>query len=137
MLEDWTLSEAQLLERLRKRSAIFADIVVEQSVMLQDVDMEFRAVRRKRADLGLLNHALNLFLETRNPFEPQRMRKPKMEAAATRGVSNIHSTHPVPAMAFGAEFGLTRAHAAQAGSRGRTGGGDQAQRLHRALHHPR
>ena len=42
MLEDWTLSEAQLLERLRKRSAIFADIVVEQPVMLQDVDMEFR-----------------------------------------------------------------------------------------------
>src|ERR1051326_7773068 len=79
MLEDWTLSEAQLLERLRKRSAIFADIVVEQPVMLQ-VDMEFRAARRKRADLGLLNHALDLFLEPRNPFEPQRMRKPKMEA---------------------------------------------------------
>jgi hypothetical protein len=80
MLEDWTLSEAQLLERLRKRSAIFADIVVEQPVMLQDVDTEFRAARRKRADLGLLNHTLNLFLEPRNPFEPQRMRKPKMEA---------------------------------------------------------
>jgi len=80
MLEDWTLSEAQLLERLRKRSAIFADIVVEQPVMLRDVDTEFRASRRKRADLGLLNHTLNLFLEPRNPFEPQRMRKPKMEA---------------------------------------------------------
>ena len=41
---------------------------------------EFRAARRKRADLGLLHHTLNLFLEPRNPFEPQRMRKPKMEA---------------------------------------------------------
>jgi hypothetical protein len=81
MLEDWTLSEAQLLERLRKRSVIFADIVVEQPVMLRDVDTEFRASRRRRADLGLLNHTLNLFLEPRNPFEPQRMRKPKMEAA--------------------------------------------------------
>ena len=48
--------------------------------MLQDVDTESRAARRKRADLGLLNHTLNLFLEPRNPFEPQRMRKPKMEA---------------------------------------------------------
>ena len=80
MLEDWTLSEAQLQERLHKRSAVFADIVVEQPVMLQDVDTEFRAARRKRADLGLLHHTLNLFLEPRNPFEPQRMRKPKMEA---------------------------------------------------------
>ena len=44
------------------------------------VDAEFRAARRKRSDLGLLHHALNLFLEPRNPFEPQRMRKPKMEA---------------------------------------------------------
>jgi len=80
MLEDWTLSEAQLLERLRKRSAAFADIAVEQPATLQDVDTEFRAARRKRADLGLLHHTLNLFLEPRNPFEPQRMRKPKMEA---------------------------------------------------------
>ncbi len=80
MLQDWTLSEAQLQERLHKRSAVFADIVVEQPVMLQDVDTEFRAARRKRADLGLLHHTLNLFLEPRNPFEPQRMRKPKMEA---------------------------------------------------------
>jgi len=80
MLENWTLSEAQLQERLHKRSAVFADIVVEQPVMLQDVDTEFRAARRKRADFGLLHHTLNLFLEPRNPFEPQRMRKPKMEA---------------------------------------------------------
>jgi hypothetical protein len=80
MLEDWTLSEAQLLERLHKRSAVFAEIVVEEPVLLQDVDTEFRTARRKRADLGLLNHTVNLFLEPRNPFEPQRMRKPKMEA---------------------------------------------------------
>ena len=80
MLEDRTLSEAQLLERLRKQSAVFAEIAVEQSATLRDVDTEFRAARRKRSDLGLLNHTLNLFLEPRNPFEPQRMRKPKMEA---------------------------------------------------------
>src|ERR1043165_8014095 len=81
MLGDGTPSEAQLLERLRERSAIFAEIAIEQPATLQDVDTEFRAARRKRSDLGLLNHTLNLFLEPRNPFEPQRMRKPKMEAA--------------------------------------------------------
>jgi hypothetical protein len=80
MLEDRIPSEAQVVERLRKRSAVFADIVVEQPVILQDVDTEFRAARRKRADLGLLHHTLNLFLEPRNPFEPQKRRKPKREA---------------------------------------------------------
>ena len=80
MLEYWALSEAQLLEKLRGRSAVFAEIAVEQPATLRDVDTEFRAARRKRSDLGLLHHTLNLFLEPRNPFEPQRMRKPKMEA---------------------------------------------------------
>ncbi|WP_394831783.1 hypothetical protein LVJ94_35230 [Pendulispora rubella] len=43
------------------------------------------------------------------------LRDTLMQAAATRGVSNIHSLHPVPAMAYGAEFGLNRALAAQPG----------------------
>jgi hypothetical protein len=34
----------------------------------------------KRSDIGLRNHTLNVFLEPRNPFEPGRMRRPKMEA---------------------------------------------------------
>jgi DNA-directed RNA polymerase subunit beta' len=37
----------------------------------------------------------------------QKLRSTLVEAAATGGVSNIHGTHPVPGMAFGAEFGLT------------------------------
>lgn len=36
-----------------------------------------------------------------------RLRNTIMDAAATGAVSNIHSSHPIPAMAFGAEFGLT------------------------------
>ena len=48
---------------------------------LLEVDTEFRSARRKRADLGFLNHTMNLLFEPRNPFEPQRMRKPKLEAA--------------------------------------------------------
>jgi hypothetical protein len=35
---------------------------------------------RRRADLGLRNRLANLLLEPRNPFEPARRRKPKMEA---------------------------------------------------------
>ena len=74
------MTEPELSEGLRKCRPIFPDLAVEQPVTLRDVDTEFRAARRKRADIGLLNHTLNLFLEPRNPFEPQRMRKPKMEA---------------------------------------------------------
>ena len=35
----------------------------------------------QRLDLGVVNRALNVFLEPRNPFEPERTRKPKMETA--------------------------------------------------------
>jgi hypothetical protein len=49
-------------------------------VTFQEVDTEFRGARRNRADIGIANHVLNLFLEPRNPFEPKRGRKPKMEA---------------------------------------------------------
>jgi len=34
---------------------------------------------KQRSDLGVVNRALNVFLEPRNPFEPARTRKPKME----------------------------------------------------------
>ena len=79
-MEDTMWAEAELRERLRKRRPVFADITMEQTVTLLEVDTEFRSARRKRADLGFLNHTLNLLLEPRNPFEPQRMRKPKLEA---------------------------------------------------------
>jgi hypothetical protein len=80
-MEDRILTEAEFGEALRRRKPVFSDVTVETPVLIEDVDEQFRAARRKRADLGFLNHVFNLFLEPRNPFEPQRMRKPKMEAA--------------------------------------------------------
>ena len=74
------LTDAELSEGLRKRRPVFPDVTVDQPVTLQEVDVEFRAARRNRADIGIANHVLNLFLEPRNPFEPKRVRKPKMEA---------------------------------------------------------
>jgi DNA-directed RNA polymerase subunit beta' len=44
-----------------------------------------------------------------------RLRDTILDAAATLGRSNIHGPHPVPALAFGAEFGLTSEHAAKPG----------------------
>jgi hypothetical protein len=79
-MDDAILTESELREKLHKRSSIFPDVTVAQPVTLQTVDAEFRAARRNRADIGVANHLLNLFLEPRNPFEPKRVRKPKMEA---------------------------------------------------------
>jgi DNA-directed RNA polymerase subunit beta' len=40
-----------------------------------------------------------------------RLSKTLLDAAATGGTSNIHSLHPIPGMAYGAEFGLNQEHA--------------------------
>ena len=80
MLEREFLSESELLEGLRRRKPVFADDPPEQSVLLRDVNLEFHTARQTRSDIGLRNHILNVFLEPRNPFEPGRMRRPKMEA---------------------------------------------------------
>ena len=74
------LTESELREALRKRRPVFPDVTVEQPVTLEAVDAEFGAARRNRADIGIANHILNIFLEPRNPFEPKRVRKPKMDA---------------------------------------------------------
>lgn len=42
-------------------------------------------------------------------LQHQRLKETLLEAAATNGISNIHGLHPVPGIAFGAEFGATRA----------------------------
>jgi hypothetical protein len=80
MVENSIVSEAELLNGLRRREPVFTDDRTEGSATLQEVDHAFRAARQKRTDLAVVNHTLNLFLEPRNPFEPGRARKPKMEA---------------------------------------------------------
>lgn len=39
-----------------------------------------------------------------------RLRGTVIEAAATGGISNLHGEHPIPGMAYGAEFGMTEVH---------------------------
>lgn len=79
-MDDWILTDSEFREELRRRRLTFPDLACDGPAVLQQVDAEFRAARRKRADIGITNRILNLFLEPRNPFEPQRMRRPKMEA---------------------------------------------------------
>jgi hypothetical protein len=48
-------------------------------------------------------------------LQHERLTNTLAEAAATLGMSNIHGAHPIPALAYGAEFGLTREHADKPG----------------------
>ena len=55
-------------------------VAVDNPVTAGEVLAAFEARMEQRPDLGVVNRALNVFLEPRNPFEPERTRKPKMEA---------------------------------------------------------
>ncbi len=52
---------------------------VERPVTAAEVLTRFEASMRCRTDLGLQHRLANLLLESRNPFDPERRRKPKME----------------------------------------------------------
>jgi hypothetical protein len=53
---------------------------VDDPVTADKVLAAFETRMEQRLDLGVVNRALNVFLEPRNPFEPERTRKPKREA---------------------------------------------------------
>jgi len=44
-------------------------------------------------------------------LQHERLRSTIMDSAATGAVSHIHGVHPVPGIAYGAEFGVTKEHA--------------------------
>ena len=48
-------------------------------------------------------------------LQHNRLEQTLLEGAATMGVSNIHGLHPIPGMAYAAEFGMTSEHAKQPG----------------------
>ena len=52
---------------------------MDHPMTANEVLAAFEARMKQRSDIGVVNRALNVFLEPRNPFEPERTRKPKME----------------------------------------------------------
>ena len=52
---------------------------MDNPVTVNEVLAAFEAKMEQRPDLGVVNRALNVFLDPQNPFEPDRRRKPKME----------------------------------------------------------
>ena len=69
-----------VLEAVRRRRPLCDEVAVDDPVTAGKVLNAFETRMEQRLDLGVVNRALNVFLEPRNPFEPERTRKPKMEA---------------------------------------------------------
>ena len=79
MTEERQITTEDVLEAVRGRRPVCDDLTVDSPVTADEVLVAFEAKMEQRPDLGVVNRALNVFLESRNPFEPERKRKPKME----------------------------------------------------------
>ena len=79
MAEDRQVTTEAVLEAARRRRRLCDDVEVDDPVTADAVLTAFEARMEQRLDLGVVNRALNVFLEPRNPFEPERTRKPKPE----------------------------------------------------------
>ncbi len=73
------ITAAEVLAAVRRRRPLCARVDVARPVTAAAVLAGFEASMKQRGDLGMRNRAANLLLESRNPFEPTRRRKPKME----------------------------------------------------------
>ena len=79
MVDDRQITTEDVLEAVRRRRPLCDEVAVDDPMAADEVLAAFEARMERRLDLGVVNRALNVFLEPRNPFEPERTRKPKME----------------------------------------------------------
>ena len=79
MAEDTQMTTEDVLEAVRKRRPLCDEVPLDNPVTADEVLAAFEAKMAQRSDLGVVNRALNVFLDPRNPFDPERTRKPKME----------------------------------------------------------
>ena len=80
MSDDRQVTTEDVLEAVRRRLPLCDEVAVDDPVTAGKVLAAFETRMEKRLDLGVVNRALNVFLEHQNPFEPERTRKPKREA---------------------------------------------------------
>lgn len=79
MAEDTQMTAEDVLEAVRKRRPLCDEVPLDNPVTADEVLAAFEAKMAQRPDLGVVNRVLNVLLDPRNPFEPERTRKPKME----------------------------------------------------------
>ena len=79
MIQDREITTEDVLEAVLRRRPLCDEAPVDHPVTANEVLAAFETRMKQRSDVGVVNRALNVFLESRNPFEPERTRKPKME----------------------------------------------------------
>jgi hypothetical protein len=79
MFNDRQITTQDVLDAISSRRPICDIVAVDNPVTTDEVLAAFEVSMKRRSDVGVVNRALNVFLEPRNPFEPERTRKPKME----------------------------------------------------------
>ena len=72
MVEDRQVTTEDVLEAARRRRPLCDDVEVDDPMTADEVLAAFEARMKQRLDLGVVNRALNVFLEPRNPFEPEK-----------------------------------------------------------------
>ena len=80
MAEENQMTTKDVLDAVRRGQPRCDQVVVENPMTADEVLTAFEATMAQRQDLGVVNRASNLFFEPRNPFEPERARKPRTEA---------------------------------------------------------
>ena len=81
MIGDRQITTEDVLKAVLRRRPLCDEVPVDHPVTPSEVLAAFESRMKQRSDLGVANRALNVVLEPRNPFEPERIRKPKMETA--------------------------------------------------------
>ncbi len=79
MVNDRQITTQDVLDDLSSRRPLCDIVAVDNPVTTDEVLAAFEVSMNRRSDVGVVNRALNVILEPRNPFEPERTRKPKME----------------------------------------------------------
>jgi len=76
--QEFTTAE-EILASSRRRLPVCPAVGAEERTTPAGVLAAFEDAMSKRQDLGTINRLLNLLLESRNPFEPSKTRRAKME----------------------------------------------------------
>ena len=85
MADDRQVTTEDVLEAVRRRRPLCDEVAVDDPVTAGKVLAAFEARMEQRPDLGVVNRALNVFLEPRNPF---RARENTQAEAGSRNIRN-------------------------------------------------
>ena len=70
MIQDREITTEDVLQAVLRRCPLCDEVPVDHPMTANEVLAAFETRMKQRSDIGVVNRALNVFLEPRNPFEP-------------------------------------------------------------------